>query len=72
MPHGFKTDEEIHQLLMDAFNRLVGLQGRTGYADTALETARQALYALAAALLAKMDQRADEVEDWRRRRDDAP
>jgi len=67
MANGFRSDQQVHQELMDAFNRLVGLQGRTTYADTALETARQALYALAAALLAKMDERADEIEDWERR-----
>jgi len=61
------TDEELHERLMKAHADFARLHTRTRFAATTAQSASAALYALAAALLIKIDERNDEVEAWRER-----
>lgn len=64
-------DEEAHALLMELHGRLVGLSMRTRYAETTITAARHALWAFAAALLVKIDERNDDMERIRKMRDES-
>lgn len=72
MAQDMLTDEEVHERLMKACEDFARLSTRSRFAATTVLSASAALYALAAALLIKMDERNDEVEAWRERqiRDD--
>lgn len=72
MAQDLLTDEEVHERLMKAHQDFARMFTRTRFAASTVQSASAALYALAAALLIKMDERNDEVEAWRERqpRDD--
>lgn len=55
------SDEEVHELLLAAHEVIRGRHARGRFAETTLQTAQTALYALAFALVAHMEERDEEV-----------